>query len=162
MLLSRQNIAIQERVVEMTQVQFDSGNVSELDVQQARTQLYATQAALPGLNISRLQSANAIAVLPGELPENIEPMLVFEETAKIPAYDERMKQGVADSQSTESIAQYNDRSLIPFAPDIQTAIDPNLVRWAPGLQSPHSTNCACRDTSCSHPARFWLSWSVTC
>ena len=47
MYLSRQNIAIQERVVAMTQVQFEAGNVSELDVQQSRAQLYATQSALP-------------------------------------------------------------------------------------------------------------------
>ncbi|MEH6584171.1 MAG: TolC family protein, partial [Halioglobus sp.] len=45
MSLSSQNAAIQERVVTMTQIQYDSGNVSELDVQQAKTQLYATQAA---------------------------------------------------------------------------------------------------------------------
>ncbi len=36
-LLSRRNIEIQERVVHITQVQFDSGNVTELDVQQAKT-----------------------------------------------------------------------------------------------------------------------------
>ena len=75
MFLSRQNIAIQQRVVDMTQVQFESGNVSELDVQQAKTQLYATQSALPLLNISRLQDRNAIAVLLGTIPGKIEPLL---------------------------------------------------------------------------------------
>ncbi len=33
------NVTIQERVTRMTEVQFNSGNVSELDMQQARTQL---------------------------------------------------------------------------------------------------------------------------
>jgi len=48
------NVAIQERVTQMTEVQFNSGNVSELDVQQAKTQLYNTRSAIPSLEISKL------------------------------------------------------------------------------------------------------------
>jgi outer membrane protein TolC len=133
--LSRQNITIQERVVAMTQVQYDSGNVSELDVQQAKTQLYATQAALPTLNIARLQSANAIAVLVGRLPENITPMLALEESKQAPGYDERMAHAATKSADDDTfIAEYNSRSLIPIAPPIARSIDPSLIRRRPDLQ----------------------------
>ncbi|MEH6569742.1 MAG: TolC family protein [Halioglobus sp.] len=133
--LSRQNIEIQERVVEMTQVQYDSGNVSELDVQQAKTQLYATQAALPALNIVRLQAANAIAVLVGKLPEDIAPVLVLKETRQASSYDERLAQAATTSKEDDSfIAEYDSRSLIPIAPPIQPSINPDLIRRRPDLQ----------------------------
>ncbi|HEY9128621.1 MAG TPA: TolC family protein [Sulfurovum sp.] len=57
------NVTIQERVTKMTEVQFNSGNVSELDVQQARTQLYNTRSAIPSLEISKVKARNAICVL---------------------------------------------------------------------------------------------------
>ena len=57
------NVAIQERVTQMTEVQFNSGNVSELDVQQAKTQLYNTRSAIPSLEISKVKARNAISLL---------------------------------------------------------------------------------------------------
>jgi len=57
------NVTIQERVTQMTEVQFNSGNVSELDMQQARTQLYNTRSGLPSLELSKVKSRNAIALL---------------------------------------------------------------------------------------------------
>ncbi|MCV5391882.1 TolC family protein, partial [Escherichia coli] len=71
-LLSRRNIEIQERVVHITQVQFDSGNVTELDVQQAKNQLYTTKAAQPSLEVAMKQSRTALALLLGVLPEEVE------------------------------------------------------------------------------------------
>jgi len=65
MALSRQNIRIQERVVELTEAQFEAGSVSELDVQQSKTQLYNTLAALPALSIGMIKARNALAVLLG-------------------------------------------------------------------------------------------------
>ena len=49
----------------MTEVQFNSGNVSELDMQQARTQLYNTRSAIPALEINKIKARNAMAVLLG-------------------------------------------------------------------------------------------------
>jgi outer membrane protein TolC len=57
------NVTIQERVTQMTEVQFNSGNVSELDMQQARTQLYNTRSAIPSLEISKVKARNAISLL---------------------------------------------------------------------------------------------------
>jgi outer membrane protein TolC len=131
MYLSEQNIAIQQRVVDMTQVQYESGNVSELDVQQARTQLYATQAALPGLNISRLQARNAIAVLLGELPENIDPLLALERPQTRASLDRRLTETMREDVVA---AQYTANSVIPLAPTPGTRIDSQLVLRRPDLQ----------------------------
>lgn len=62
---AKRNVIIQERVTEMTEVQFNSGNVSELDMQQARSQLYNTRSAIPSIEISKVKARNAIALLLG-------------------------------------------------------------------------------------------------
>jgi outer membrane protein TolC len=131
MFLSQQNIAIQQRVVEMTQVQFDSGNVSELDVQQAKAQLYATQSALPVLKISRLQARNAIAVLLGTIPEKIEPLLTQNSNRQVPDLERR----ITDSQRAGlTPASYSKYSVIPLAPTIKDSVDAQLVMRRPDLQ----------------------------
>jgi outer membrane protein TolC len=131
MFLSKQNIAIQQRVVEMTQVQFESGNVSELDVQQAKTQLYATEGALPGLNITRLQARNAIAVLLGTRPEDIDPLLALPKQSDSRSLDQRITETARDEVAT---ASYTKASVIPKVPDLDTRIDPQLVLRRPDLQ----------------------------
>tara|TARA_B100001540_G_scaffold317030_1_gene348675 strand:+ start:1253 stop:2839 length:1587 start_codon:yes stop_codon:yes gene_type:complete len=131
MFLARQNIAIQERVVEMTRVQYESGNVSELDVQQARTQLYATQASLPGLNNARQQSLNAIAVLLGTVPETIAPLL--EATGERPLPRLQTADGVAQRSGLQDV-NYQQGSVIPAAPVLEPRIDSALVLQRPDLQ----------------------------
>ena len=111
--LTRRNIAIQQRVVEMTQVQFDSGNVSELDVQQAKTQLYATQGALPALDNARLQARNAIAVLVGARPEDIEPLLTITDERDSSSLDQSI---LKISREELVTTDYVDSSVIPQAP----------------------------------------------
>ena len=134
--LSRQNIGIQKRVVAMTQVQFDSGNVSELDVQQALTQLYATESSLPGLNITKLQSRNALAVLLGTLPEKIEVILSSGDTLDSNTSQDQLLSIGTSRGDTESLTavQYEEDSIIPVAPMLATEIDPALVMRRPDLQ----------------------------
>jgi outer membrane protein TolC len=134
--LSQQNIAIQERVVAMTQVQFDSGNVSELDVQQAKTQLFATQSSLPALTISRLQARNAIAVLLGTLPEEVDKILGTEEAPGTNTLDQRLSTaGQQDSAlSAEFLDRYLSDSMIPSAPQVAPRIDAKLIMQRPDLQ----------------------------
>lgn len=79
---AKQNIKIQQEVLEMTQVQFNAGNVSELDMQQAKTQLYLTKSALPALEIQKTQNKNALAVLLGTTPKQIETLLDDENATK--------------------------------------------------------------------------------
>ncbi len=129
--LSQRNIAIQQRVVDMTQIQYDSGNVSELDVQQARTQLYATQSALPALAIAREQAANAIAVLLGERPEDIVLRLAAG-GREAPASLEKSLTRI--SRKDVLMADYNTDSVIPQAPAPDTRMDPALILRRPDLQ----------------------------
>lgn len=60
---AKRNVVIQERVTQMTKVQFNTGNVSELDMQQARSQLYNTRAAIPAIELSKSQALNAMAFI---------------------------------------------------------------------------------------------------
>lgn len=133
--LSQQNIAIQERVVGMTQVQFEAGNVSELDVQQARTQLYATQASLPGLTTARLQARNALAVLLGTLPEEIDPLLAVSARRETIAPELRFQESALEQGLGEDFLQrYAALSVIPAAPEATPEIDPQLILQRPDLQ----------------------------
>lgn len=131
MYLSRQNIAIQQRVVEMTQVQFDAGNVSELDVQQAKTQLFSTQSTLPALSIARLQARNAIAVLLGTIPEKIEPLLTQDEQNDTPNFDKRITEMQRPGMSAADYIKY---SVIPLAPKIGETVDAQVMMRRPDLQ----------------------------
>ncbi|WP_456453135.1 TolC family protein [Hydrogenimonas sp.] len=72
---AKRNIAIQERVTRMTEIQFNAGNVSELDMQQSRTQLYNTRAALPALELNKIAALNALAVLLGTTPETVRALV---------------------------------------------------------------------------------------
>ncbi len=71
--IAQENAAIQKRSLEITERLFQSGNESELDVQQARTQYLATLATIPELEGVLRQTANALATLlgrpPGPVPE---------------------------------------------------------------------------------------------
>ena len=68
-----ENAAIQQRSLEITERLFRSGNESELDVQQARSQYLGTLATIPEIESSLRQTHNALCVLlarpPDALPE---------------------------------------------------------------------------------------------
>lgn len=134
MSLSQQNIEIQKRVVAMTQVQFDAGNVSELDVQQAKTQLYATLSSLPQLNITRIQSLNAMAVLVGGIPQDIEPQLALSNIRSSTDYEQRLSAVNSGIYNERSIDDYGSSSLIPVAPHLNTNISSELLLRRPDLQ----------------------------
>ncbi|MDQ7047249.1 MAG: TolC family protein [Sulfurovum sp.] len=72
---ARRNVLIQERVTRLTEIQFNSGNVSELDMQQSRSQLYNTRSALPSIEITKAKARNALALLLGTDANNIRRML---------------------------------------------------------------------------------------
>ncbi|WP_295803382.1 efflux transporter outer membrane subunit [uncultured Microbulbifer sp.] len=71
--IARRNIALQERNVAITRQLFESGQQSELDLQQARTQYLATLATVPALELTLTRQRNALSALlgrtPGDLPE---------------------------------------------------------------------------------------------
>jgi len=81
--LIEQNVKIQERALEIADVKFRNGKVTELDVQQARTILNKTQSTIPVLQTNLSGIRNALAVLLGMLPQNLAKLLV--DSAPVPA-----------------------------------------------------------------------------
>ncbi|NHZ69932.1 MAG: efflux transporter outer membrane subunit, partial [Thermotogales bacterium] len=73
--LARENIVIQQRSLELTRNQFETGAVTELDMQQATAQLRDTQALVPNLLISLEQAQHALSILMGMPPQDLDEML---------------------------------------------------------------------------------------
>ena len=66
--IAHQNVAIQQRSYDITEVLYRNGSDSELDMQQALTLLLSTQATIPALETSLVRARNALSVLLGEAP----------------------------------------------------------------------------------------------
>jgi len=73
--VARENVRIQERTVQIAQALFDGGDVTELDVQQARALLNNTKATLPPLEASLRQAKNGLSILLGFLPGAVDEIL---------------------------------------------------------------------------------------
>jgi NodT family efflux transporter outer membrane factor (OMF) lipoprotein len=70
-----QNVKIQKRSLEIAEVRFKAGAVTELDVAQARSLLRSTEATIPEFRTSIRQAKNVLATLLGKLPGEIDQML---------------------------------------------------------------------------------------
>ena len=73
--VARENVKIQGRSLQIAEVRFKAGAVTELDVTQARSLLRGTEATIPILEAELRQSKNALAILLGKLPGEIDNML---------------------------------------------------------------------------------------
>jgi NodT family efflux transporter outer membrane factor (OMF) lipoprotein len=69
------NLKTQEESLRIARAQFENGETSELDVQQALTELAQTQAAIPGLESSLRATEDSLAVLLGTTPDQVEAHL---------------------------------------------------------------------------------------
>ena len=69
--IARQNATIQKRSFDITEQIYESGQGSELDLQQARTQYLATLSTIPDLEATLIQIRNALAALLGRAPGNV-------------------------------------------------------------------------------------------
>lgn len=71
--IAKENADLQKRSLEITEELFDSGNDTELDVQQAKALYLSTLSTIPELEAAQRQAHNALGVLlarpPGPLPE---------------------------------------------------------------------------------------------
>ncbi len=129
-LYAKRNIAIQERVAKMTQVQYNSGNVSELDMQQARTQLYTTKAILPGIELARINARNALAVLLATSNQNIDTLL---KDLHVNSSTIDFKTKVV--QLDEDIKHFFGNEIIPVAVfDPYKKIDASLLQRRPDIK----------------------------
>ena len=77
----KHNIKVQERSLEIVMARWEAGVVTELDVQQARTLLFSTQARLPRLEADLRVVKNALAFLLGLTPDEL--ICVLDEPGKI-------------------------------------------------------------------------------
>ena len=75
LVVARENVQIQKRSLEITDVRFKAGAVTELDVTQARSLLKSTEATIPGFVTDVRRAKNALAILLGKLPGEIDAML---------------------------------------------------------------------------------------
>jgi NodT family efflux transporter outer membrane factor (OMF) lipoprotein len=75
LVVARQNVAIQQRSFQIADDRFKHGAVTKLDVLQARALLRTTESSIPLLLTDIRQSKNALAVLLGKLPGEIDAML---------------------------------------------------------------------------------------
>jgi NodT family efflux transporter outer membrane factor (OMF) lipoprotein len=73
--IARENVKIQERSLQIAEVRFKAGAVTELDVVQAKSLLRNTEAFIPRFEAGIRQAKNALAVLLGKLPGEIDHMI---------------------------------------------------------------------------------------
>ena len=81
--IARENVKIQERSLKIADVRFRNGATTELDVQQAKTLLFSTQATIPSLEAGLRQTQNALSTLLGKPPGYVRQIVTTE--GKIPS-----------------------------------------------------------------------------
>ena len=130
---ARRNIAIQEYVSKVTEIQYNSGNVSELDMQQARTQLHSTRAAVYSVQLNQIKARNALAMLLGLNPTEVEQYLgKREHRDRFDSYVHREKGTIQIKESKKDLLGI---SLIPRARfDPRRPIDAELITRRPDVQ----------------------------
>lgn len=90
--VANQHAESQLKALNIAKARFETGLASRLDVDQAKTVYYSTLSSLPTLENAIHQDINAIAVLLGETPENIRPLL--SEPKALPGYIQLVSTGV--------------------------------------------------------------------
>ncbi len=90
--IARENAEVQKESLRLAQARFKGGTTSERDVEQARTVLFNTLATIPILEAQLRQAKNALSVLLGLPPDNLQDIL--EGPDKIPAPPPRVAVGI--------------------------------------------------------------------
>lgn len=88
----QRNAISQKAVADITQVRYNTGLVSKLDVAQAKSVYYSTLASIPSAEAGIIQYMNALAVLLGLYPQDVTAAL--EATQPLPDYMEPVGVGV--------------------------------------------------------------------
>lgn len=86
------NSNTQEAVLKITEVRYKTGLVSKLDVAQAKSVYYSTNASIPQLEAGINQYITTLAILLGTYPQDIRPAL--ERGGKLPDYMEPVGVGI--------------------------------------------------------------------
>ncbi len=86
------NIALQERSLEIVEARWRAGMVTDLDVQQARTLVFGTKSRLPVIETELCHAKNALAVLLGTVPDQIDCLIPY--SAHIPSAPREIAVGI--------------------------------------------------------------------
>ncbi|RLA04447.1 MAG: TolC family protein [Gammaproteobacteria bacterium] len=106
--IAHKNANIQKRSYEITTNVFQSGDGSELDLQQAKTQYLATLSTIPELEIALFQTRNAIAILLGRQPGGLAELGLSDEAYHWP-------------EISAEFFQYIPANMLTRRPDVRTA-----------------------------------------
>ena len=75
LIVTQQNIEQQKRVLEITESRYNAGLASKLDVAQAKTVCYSSEATVCSLQTQIQTTINSLAVLTGSYPSEMQAML---------------------------------------------------------------------------------------
>lgn len=73
--IAKENVKLQQRSFDITEVLYRNGEAAELDMQQAQTLLLSTEATIPNLEIQLKQTKNALSTLLGQAPGTVDELL---------------------------------------------------------------------------------------
>lgn len=88
----RRNCASQAAVLKITEVRYNTGLASKLDVAQAKSVYFSTKASIPQIEASINQYITTLAILLGTYPQEVRPAL--ERTGVLPDYMEPIAVGL--------------------------------------------------------------------
>ena len=75
LVIARENVAIEEESLRITEIRYRDGVTTELDIEEATALLYNTKATIPALQQALRQSKNALSVLLGMPPNDLREIL---------------------------------------------------------------------------------------
>ncbi len=129
---AKRNIAIQEYVVKVTKIQFNSGNVSELDMRQALTQLHSTKGALYSIKLSQIKARNALATLLGLRADEVQKYLPGSYHDTLNSYIVKKKGMIQLKENNSNIFRYSIIPTAHFEPHCK--IDAELITRRPDVR----------------------------
>lgn len=88
----KKNCTSQEAVLKITEVRYNTGLASKLDVAQAKSVYFSTKASIPQIEAGINQSITTLAILLGSYPQEVRPML--ERVGALPDYMEPIGVGL--------------------------------------------------------------------
>ena len=90
--IARDNAASQAETLQLTDWKQQAGLLTNLDVEQARTNLEQSRATIPGLELGRAEAEHALALLTGQVPAALHTALAA--TKPLPTAPERIAVGI--------------------------------------------------------------------
>jgi multidrug efflux system outer membrane protein len=117
--VARDNIANQREALRLTQIRYDAGRVTELDVDSALSRLKATEATVPMLEVAEKRAAYRLAVLLAQKPGELDDELA---SAAVPAWTDPLPVGdVSDLLRRRPDVRAAERNLATATAEVGVA-----------------------------------------